>query len=104
MKTSFRIGAWLCLQFAAMAHEVQTQLLRDHVPAAAAALRPMGRLEATRELNLAVGLPLRNKEGLTNFLQRIYNPASPDYHHFLTTAQFAETYGPTAEDYRAVTA
>src|SRR5208283_119695 len=57
-----------------------------------------------RELRLAIGLPLRNQEGLTNLLQRIYDPTSPDYHHYLTPAQFAETFGPTEQDYRSVTA
>jgi uncharacterized repeat protein (TIGR03803 family) len=87
-----------------MAHPVQTQSLPGHRPAAIAHLAPVGRLEAARELKLAIGLPLRNKEGLTNLLQRVYDPTSPDYHHFLTPAQFAETFGPTAEDYQAVTA
>jgi uncharacterized repeat protein (TIGR03803 family) len=80
------------------------QSLPGHRPSAAAHLTPVGRLEAARELKLAIGLPWRNREGLTNLLQRIYDPASPDYHHYLTPAQFAETFGPTEADYRAVTA
>jgi uncharacterized repeat protein (TIGR03803 family) len=47
---------------------------------------------------------LRNKEVLTNLLQRLYDPVSSDYHHFLTPAQFAEAFGPTEEDYQAVKA
>ncbi|HUD84130.1 MAG TPA: protease pro-enzyme activation domain-containing protein, partial [Candidatus Saccharimonadales bacterium] len=104
MKIRLRIAALLCLQFAMIAQGVQTRSLRGHVPAAVAHLTTVGRLEATRELKLAIGLPLRNRDGLTNLLQRIYDPASPDYHHYLTPAQFAETFGPTEEDYRAVTA
>ena len=101
MKTSLRISTLFCLQLATIAQPVQTQSLQGHVPAAVAHLTPVGRLEAARELKLAIGLPLRNKEGLTNLLQRIYDPTSPDYHHYLTPAQFAETFGPTEEDYRA---
>ena len=104
MKTSFQIGALFFLQFAAMAQPVQTQSLHGHRPAAIARLAPVGRLEAARELKLAIGLPLRNKEELTNALQRIYDPTSPDFHHYLTPAQFAEKFGPTEEDYRAVKA
>jgi len=74
------------------------------VPAAVAHLIPTGHLAADRELNLAIGLPLRNQEELTNLLQRIYDPASPDYHHYLTTTQFAEMFGPAREDYEAVRA
>jgi subtilase family serine protease len=104
MKRSFRIGALLCLQFAATAQPDQTQSLQGHRPAGIALLTPVGRLEADRELRLAIGLPLRNKQGLTNFLQSIYDPANPTYHHYLTPAQFAATYGPTEDDYRAVAA
>jgi uncharacterized repeat protein (TIGR03803 family) len=104
MKMSLRIAALFCLQFATVAQPVQTQSLPSHVPAAVAHLTAVGRLEAARELKLAIGLPLRNKEGLTNLLQRIYDPASPDYHHYLTSKQFAETFGPTEEDYRAIMA
>ncbi|MGD1087065.1 MAG: protease pro-enzyme activation domain-containing protein, partial [Verrucomicrobiota bacterium] len=104
MKRGFGITALFCLQFAAIAQTVQTQSLQGHVPAAVAHLTAVGRLEGSRELKLAIGLPLRDKEGLTNLLQRIYDPASPDYHHYLTPAQFAERFGPTEEDYRAVTA
>ena len=35
-------------------------------------------------------------------MQRLYDPASPDYHHYLTPDQFTERFGPTPEDYLAV--
>ncbi|MGD0412956.1 MAG: choice-of-anchor tandem repeat GloVer-containing protein, partial [Verrucomicrobiota bacterium] len=103
MKACLRIGAVFCLQFATAAQPAQPQLLPGHVPAAVAHLTAVGRLEGSRELQLAIGLPLRNKAELTNLLQAIYNPASPDYRHYLTPAQFAERFGPTEQDYRAVT-
>jgi hypothetical protein len=104
MKTSIGIGALFFVQLTALAQPAPTQSLHGHVPAAVAHLTPVGRLEAARELKLAIGLPLRDKEGLTNLLQRIYDPASPEYRHYLTPAQFAATYGPTEGDYQAVTA
>ena len=104
MKILVPIGLLLCLHFAAMSQPVQMQSLRGHLPAAAARLAPAGRLEADRELNLAIGLPLRDRKGLTNLLQAIYDPASPEYRHFLSPAQFAERFGPTEADYQAVTA
>jgi len=87
-----------------IAQPVQRQSLPGHVPAAVAHSVAVGRLEGSRELKLAIGLPLRNKAGLTNLLREIYDPASPEYHHYLTPAQFAERFGPTEEDYQAVTA
>src|SRR5271170_4618785 len=47
-----------CLQLTTIAQPVPMQLLQGHVPAAAAHLTPVGRLEEDRELNLAIGLPL----------------------------------------------
>src|SRR5580658_4342445 len=103
MKIRFQIGALFFLQFAALAEPVQTQSLQGHRPAALVQLTPVGRLEAARALKLAIGLPLRDKQGLTNLLGRIYDPASPDYHHFLTPAQFANAFGPTEKDYQTLT-
>ena len=80
------------------------QPLTGHVPAVTAHLTPVGRLPADQVLKLAVGLPLRHSEELTNLLQRIYDPASPEFHHYLTPAQFAEAFGPTERDYQAVAA
>jgi len=78
------------------------QVLRGHVPAAVARLQPMGRLPGMTNLDLAIGLPLRNKAGLDNLLQQIYDPASPHYRRYLTPEQFAEMFGPTDQDYQAL--
>jgi len=80
------------------------QILHGHVPAVLSQLTPVGRLEATRRLHLAIGLPLRNQQALTDLLGRLYDPASPDYRHYLTPAQFAAQFGPTRQDYEAVAA
>jgi len=76
--------------------------LHGHVPSVVSRLQPLGLLPATTNLNLAIGLPLRNREELTNLLQQIYDPTSPNYHHYLTSELFAEKFGPTEEDYQAV--
>ena len=80
------------------------QTLKGHVPAGAARLQSVGRLGSTNRLDLAIGLPLRNQESLSNLLHQIYDPASPNYHHYLTPEQFAERFGPTEQDYEAVKA
>lgn len=76
--------------------------LRGEVPAVVARSQAKGLLAATNNLYLAIGLPLRNPEMLTNLLQQIYDPASPIYHHYLTPEQFTEQFGPTEEDYQKV--
>ena len=78
------------------------QFLHGHVPAAVAHLTPLGLLPATNQLHLAIGLPLRNEEALNKLLQEIYDPASTNYHRYLTPEQFTAQFGPTAQDYQAV--
>ena len=78
------------------------QILHGHVPAAAVRLQATGSLLGTTNLDLAIGLPLRNKEELNNLLQQIYDPASPNYRHYLTPEQFTEMFGPTEQDYQAL--
>jgi hypothetical protein len=65
--------------------------------AAAAGLMP-----ADERLELSLVLPLRNQAVLASLLSRLYDPSSPDFHHFLSTDQFTQQFGPTAEDYDAV--
>ena len=76
--------------------------LTGHVPAALAYLPAKGILPVTNRLNLAIGLPLRNEAVLDVFLQQLYDPASANYHHYLTPEQFTEQFGPTEQSYRAV--
>ena len=78
------------------------QQLRGHVPAAVRQLQSIGSLAAETNLNLVIGLPLRNREALTALLQQLYDPANPNFHQFLTSEQFADQFGPTAEDYEAL--
>ena len=75
------------------------QVLHDHMPAAVVGLRPTGRLPGSTRLDLAIGLPLRHQEALTNLLRQLYDPSSPSYHRFLSPQQFAEQFGPSPEDY-----
>ena len=96
--------AALSVFLATPARAAEMQTLRGHVPAAVANLAAVGSLPASQRLNLAIGLPLRNKEALTNLLHELYDPASPNYRRFVTTEQFTERFGPSKEDYQAVIA
>jgi hypothetical protein len=82
------------------------QTLRGHVPQAVRSLnlRAVGRLAETNQLTLAIGLPWRNQESLRRLLRQIYDPSSPDYHHYLTPAEFSQRFAPTEQDYAAVIA
>ena len=77
-------------------------MLPGQVPAVVSKLQALGSLPATTNLDLAIGLPLRNQAALTNLLQQIYDPASSNYHHYLTPDEFTAQFGPTEQDYQAV--
>jgi hypothetical protein len=63
---------------------------------------PAGLMPAGAHLQLSIVLTLRNRAGLVSLLSRLYDPSSPDFHHFLSADQFTQQFGPTAEDYDAV--
>ncbi|MGC1499635.1 MAG: protease pro-enzyme activation domain-containing protein [Terriglobales bacterium] len=62
----------------------------------------VGQLPANQSMRLVLVLPLRNQEGLDNFLQELYDPASPSYRQFLTVEEFTARFGPSQKDYNAV--
>ena len=78
------------------------KLKSGHVPAALARLNPIGNLPASRRLNLAISLPLRNEQELDALLQELHDPASPNYRRYLTTEEFTQRFGPTEQDYQAL--
>ena len=85
-----------------LARAAERQFLHNPISAVVTNSTPLRHSSRWTRLNLAIGLPLRDREGLTNLLQQLYDPASPNYHRFLTPEQFAERFGPTEKDYQAV--
>jgi hypothetical protein len=94
--TAFFLGATVGL-----AQPART--LQGHVPDVVGRLQPLANVAPQTRLQLAVGLPLRNKAALTNLIEDLYNPASPRFHQYLTVAQFTGRFGPSEEDYQKVT-
>ncbi|HEY3914302.1 MAG TPA: choice-of-anchor tandem repeat GloVer-containing protein, partial [Verrucomicrobiae bacterium] len=76
------------------------QIIHGQKPAATDKLKPQGRYASTNHLDLALGLPLRDHAGLSALLRDLYDPASPSYHKYITSRQFAERFGPSVGDYR----
>ena len=76
--------------------------LPGHVPRELSQLKASGRLAATHQMRLAIGVALRDPAGLDDFLAQLYDPASPNYRHYLTPEEFADRFGPTETDYEAV--
>jgi hypothetical protein len=78
------------------------QAVPARVPAAAKVAQPLGLMQPTEPLSVAITLPFRNREALTNLLREITDPRSPNYRHYLTREEFTERFGPTEEDYNAL--
>ncbi len=64
----------------------------------------LGALPSSQQLTFDVVLKSRNQAGLDSFVQAVSTPGSPQYRHFLTSAQFQNTFGPTPQAVASVTA
>ncbi len=62
----------------------------------------VGPADAQQQLNLSVGLQLRNQSDLASLLSDLNNPRSSRYHQYLTPQEFAAQYGPTADQVQQV--
>jgi subtilase family serine protease len=89
---------------AASGQPITQQTLHGHVPPAITRLHLQSQrdLPNTNRLSLAISLPLNNEAGLDQLIQQIYDPASPDFHHYLTPDQFTAQFGPSQQDYDTV--
>jgi subtilase family serine protease len=76
--------------------------LSGQIPAGVGQWTPLGRLAATQQMVLAIGLPLRNETELDQLIQQLSDPASTNYHRYLTPDEFTTRFGPTEADYAAV--
>lgn len=81
-------------------------VLAHHVRAAVAnrTAADLGALDADRRINLVFQLPLRNESELDALLARLSDPDSPDYHRWLSVAQFTERFGRTEAEYARLAA
>ncbi len=104
LKTALAVLAAAGLVSSAQAAPPTTKSLPGHVPAVVSKLAATGRLAGTNTLHLAIGLPLRNQAGLTTLLQQVYTPGNANYHKFLSPSEFADQFGPTAQEYQSVIA
>jgi hypothetical protein len=90
---------WLALGCVAARAE-RRQELKGHLRAGWTAMKPVGSVVATQRMQVAVSLPLRDREGLTNLLAELYDPRHPRFGRHLSTAEFTERFGPSRKDYQ----
>jgi kumamolisin len=105
-RTAFVLSAAIAIALTAattaQAESVITRHMRDEVRVGTA--QPTAQLSGTQTLSLDVVLPLSDPAGLDSFLADLYNPNSPNFHHFLSVAEFTAKFGPTQADYDTVLA
>lgn len=86
--------------YAQQAMQTLDQHLRPAITSGQATV--VGALPGDRQLSFSLVLPLQKEEDLTAILNRLYDPSSKDYRHFLSVAEFTEKFSPTAASYQAV--
>ncbi len=92
----------VCSVGSVLAVSSSQRTLRGHVPLAVSQIPAVGRLPADARLDLVIGLPLRDPAGLTNLLEQLYDPASPNFRRYLTPEEFDQRFSPTEQDYQRV--
>ncbi|WP_158543388.1 S53 family peptidase [Dyella psychrodurans] len=58
----------------------------------------------SENVQFALILKLRNQDELRRELKNVYNPLNPNYHAFLSAADFQSEFAPSADDYSALKA
>jgi subtilase family serine protease len=101
---SFRIAIALLMAASSAVFGLDTPLkvVHGHVADLPPGLTAKGQMPAASQLHLAIGLPLRDEAGLDAFLAQVYDPASTNFHHYLTPEEFTQRFGPTEADYQAL--
>jgi subtilase family serine protease len=90
----------LGLGVAAVGQAIQARHVPDAVLSGEAV--PVAALDLQQRLRLAINLPLRNQNELTQLLLQLYDPHSHNFRKYLTVEEFTERFGSTAGDYEAV--
>lgn len=85
---------------ASPAHSTESSLQRriEAIPSWAVGVRPVKTLAATVPVGITLVLRGRNAAELQRLDAAVSNPASPSYRHFLTRAQYAARYAPSAAE------
>jgi hypothetical protein len=63
---------------------------------------PIGLLDSSTPIHVAVGLRLRNQNALVQYVRTANDPSSPLFGNWLTVSQFVAGYAPTSSQVQAV--
>jgi subtilase family serine protease len=106
LAASVLVSSFLCSAvFSGFAHAAAASTaIGKHVPAAVVSGQAtrMAMLPSEQHLSLALNLPVANQAELDALLTDLYDPTSPNYHHYLSVDQYTARFAPTQSDYDAV--
>ena len=78
------------------------RILAGQTPRFVATAKDLGAEESSKQVTLHVWLKLRNVDLLRQLVKQQHDPASKNYHSWLTREEFSAKYAPTAEQAAAV--
>src|SRR6266851_1144576 len=81
----------------------ETAQIAGNHPLLAESATPLGVVPSQMPLQMAITLKLRDPAGAQALLTELQNPASPNYHQWLSSEEFAARFDPAQSDVDAVT-
>jgi len=92
----------LAMRVAVRANQNSRTLLSGHAVPLIQQAQLVQNTSATQQLNLSIGMQLRNSSDLDSLLSAISDPNSPQYHQYLTPDQFNQLFAPTSDQVQQV--
>jgi len=92
----------IAMRIAVRADQNQRTLLSGHSVPLIQQAHLVQATNLNQQLNLSIGLKLRNSSDLDNLLSAIYDPNSSQYHQYLTPDQFNQLFAPTSDQVQQV--
>jgi kumamolisin len=92
----------LAIRIAVRADQNQRTLLSGHLVSLIQQAHLVQATSLNQQLNLSIGLQLRNPSDLDSLLSAIYDPNSSQYHQYLTPDQFNQLFSPTSDQVQQV--
>jgi subtilase family serine protease len=78
------------------------QTISNSVPGLVKVATNVGVTDTTQVIDVVIWLKIRDQAGLDALAADLYNPASASYHKWITPADFANSYAPTAQNAKTI--
>jgi subtilase family serine protease len=84
------------------AHGASGQYIANNTPAYVSSATNLGAVDPVQTIEVSIWLQPHNRSGLDALSGNLYNPKSPDYRHWLKSADVRAQFAPTAAEARTV--